>query len=91
MTDDSNNEKLLEALQRLGADKQPIEITCNKFQMYCVLSALQMATRNPNWEGPVRDSVIAWTKEVAEPFFANEPDLRLLFAMGWEKTFDVPK
>lgn len=85
-----NKGKMLEALKRLGEDPQAVQVQVSKFQLWCLLSAVQLACRHPKYTGPSRPIVEQTARAMAEPLLANDPELRLLWEMGWQKRFDEP-
>lgn len=86
----AQDERFLAALKRMAMDPQPVQIELRKTDLWCLLATVQMACRNPNFQGPTRVLVERLARRLAQPLTANDADLRLLFAAGWQETFDVP-
>ena len=77
-------ERLMAALRRLANAKEPIVVRFpEKFQLWALLSQVQLALRHPINKGSSK-LVRALIEQLAEPLWANEPDLRLLWQMGFE-------
>ncbi len=83
-----NQDKILAALGRLAEDKQPVRLECSKFELWCALSAMQLAFRHPSYRGPSRTHAERFHDEVGRVLCSNDPDLRLLFEMGRDRRFD---
>lgn len=86
----SNHDKrFLAALERMALDPQPVQINLSKSDLWCLLASVQMACRNKHFKGPTRENIERLARRLGEPLVANDADLRLLFAAGWEESFDV--
>lgn len=82
-------ERFLAAIGRLAQDPQPVRLELSKFDLWCLLSTVQLACRHPRFTGPSRDVVERIARRIGAALTANDADLRLCFAAGWEKSFDV--
>lgn len=81
-------EKFVAAVERLFKDEQPVELTISKQQLWCLITAVQLACRHPLFTGPTRKIVDEVVNKIAAPLVANDPDLRLLYQMGCDPRFD---
>ena len=79
------------ALGRLAADPQRLTIEISKYDLWILLGTIQLACRHPQFIGPTRFASENLCRLLGEVLTNNDPDLRLLFAMGWEKNFDEPR
>lgn len=85
----TEKERFLAAIGRLARDPQPVHIELSKFDLWCLLSAVQLACRHPSFTGPSRQVVEGTARTIGDALTANDLDLRLCFAAGWESSFDV--
>jgi len=76
------------ALLELADDPQPVKVEIPKILAWQVVSALQLACSHPNFKGAIRENVEAFARDLCAALCANNQDLRLLSAMGWERVFD---
>lgn len=82
------DQKFLDAVERLFKDEQPVQLEMTKQQVWCMLTAVQLACRHPYFNGPTRQIVEEVSRKIGDALSANDPDLKMLFAMGWDKQFD---
>lgn len=82
------DERFIKAMERLFTDQQPVEVTMSKHQLWCLITAVQLACRHPHFNGPTRDIVEKTAKDMAAPIVANDNDLKMLLEMGWNPQFD---
>lgn len=78
----SEDEKLLR-LQQTAT----IEIDC--LQLICVISAIQLASRNTNWNGPSRDLAICTARSLQAVINDICPEQNAIIEMGWNPDFDI--
>jgi hypothetical protein len=83
-------EKFVAAVTRLFEDPQPLHLEMEKMTAWHILSTIQLACRHPEFKGATRDQVEHFARQLGEALTANDPDLRLLFNMGWEENLDEP-
>ena len=84
----SDDLKFQAAIARLADDKQPILCEIGKFELWCLLSAVQLACRHPKFNGPSRSIIEQAARQLGGAITANDNDLRVLFEMGWHNKFD---
>lgn len=83
-----DQQKFIDALLRLSQDKQRVEINVGKYELWCLLTAIQLACRHPKFIGPTREVVEPLARDFGNAIAANDSDLRMLFEMGWNPEFD---
>lgn len=83
-----DQQKFLAAITRLFEDQQPLHIETSKQQMWCLLTAVQLACRHPKFNGPTRKIVEPLARQIGVALVANDTDLKMLFEMGWREEFD---
>lgn len=49
-----------------------------------------LCSRHPQFTGPSRDIAEHCARQICEALCANDPDLRMFAAMGWQQQFDEP-
>jgi hypothetical protein len=82
--------KLNAAILRLHQDPNPLTVQSTRMQFYSVVAGIQLASRHPGFNGPTAQVAVHWAREISEALAANDPDLRLLLAMGWQQEYDAP-
>ena len=75
--------KLLEAED----ERSPLEIHLDRFQLLCVIGAVQLACRHPLYTGPTRKVVEGFVQQVSVAF---PPAAQDLIAKGWDPSWDQP-
>lgn len=80
--------KFTAAMERLFKDPQPVQIQISKQELWCFLCAIQLACRHPRFNGPTRKITEATARQLGAVLIANDPDLKMLFEMGWQEQFD---
>jgi hypothetical protein len=86
-------DRFLLATERLMRDPQPVRVELSKFELWSLLACVQLACRHPAFIGRSRhrEFVESLARRIGGDLTANDPDLRLCFAAGWEKIFDGPR
>jgi len=85
----STPEKFKAAMARLEKDPQRVQISIEKINLWVLLSVIQLASRHPHAaKSPAIQSAVVFAREAYAALTANDPDLAMLAAMGWEKTYD---
>jgi hypothetical protein len=88
MTSEKKN-KLNEAILRMHRDPNPLTVQSTRMQFYSAVAAIQLASRHPGFNGPTALVAIHWAREISAALAANDPDLRLLLATGWQQDCDA--
>lgn len=78
------------AIDRLMSDQQPLTVQMSRFQAWCLVGAVQLATRHPQFTGLTRLIAESVAREISAALSANDTDLRQLALMGWQQQFDEP-
>jgi hypothetical protein len=79
--------KFKEAMLRLQQIKEPMRFEIDAFSWFGIVSAIQLACRHPHFKGPGRELVESIARKVGVILTDNDPDLRLLLALGWQNNF----
>jgi hypothetical protein len=79
--------KFREAVLKLTQIKEPMRFEIDAFSWWGIISAIQLACRHPGFKGPGRVRVESLARKVGEILTANDPDLKLLHELGWQKNF----
>lgn len=85
-----NSNQFLASMERLSADPQAVRLDIPKVLAFQLISVVQLACRHPGFDGPTRANVEPLMRDLGRAISANDPDLRMLIEMGWQKQFDVP-
>jgi hypothetical protein len=86
-----SEERFLAAIGRLAMDQQPVQVNIGKFDLWCLLGAVQLACRHPDFIGPSRNLAEKVARDLYFSLTANDRDLQMCASMGWLKQFDEPK
>lgn len=66
---------------------QPVNIESDALVMWCVASAIQLACRHPNFNGPVRHYAELFGHQIFEQI-AKTPALQEVAEKGWNSEYD---
>lgn len=83
-------DNFLHAVERLANNQNPFTVQMSPYQAWCLVGAVQLATRHPGFTGPSRLTAESVAREISAALTANDPDLRQLAVMGWHQQFDAP-
>jgi predicted fused transcriptional regulator/phosphomethylpyrimidine kinase len=86
-----DRDRLKAALVRLHTDPQPVQIEMSKADVFALIGTVQLAGRHPNAkDSPSIQASLGLARQLIDAIAANDPDLRMLCNMGFEKQFDEP-
>ena len=69
-------------------ESDPVEMVVNPLACWCVMSAIQLACRHPEFDGPTREVAEGFARKLQERV-AVTPALQRVAAMGWDPEFDI--
>jgi hypothetical protein len=64
-------------------------ITLDVLSAMSVIGAIQLATRNPKWDGGSRAVAIAFAQELTERVSGIAPSYGVILEMGWSPLYDL--
>jgi hypothetical protein len=72
-----------------GEHADSVQIQLNIGQGMCVVAALQLASRHPNFVGPTRDTAEAFARFLQKAI-SRSPVMAQILEAGWHPEFDQP-
>jgi hypothetical protein len=77
--------ELIEVLDRADRER-PLTFQSDYFEMFCVIGAVQLACRHPEYKGPVRTVAEDFIRQIASHFPA---EVQPLIEKGWNPNHDT--
>lgn len=84
-TEEEKIEMVISFIQRRGVVIPP---SLPAAKLYCMLSAVQLACRHPNFTGSAREHAEEMANELAKALFRDDAAMKQLWEQGWQQQFD---
>ena len=80
-----------QALENLFHCPERARIELSHGDVWCLVSAIQLACRHPQFQGPIRDKVESIARSLGEALVGRHPGLLNVYEAGWpRKSEDAP-